>query len=144
MKIMLFISKMFSIKMLIRAAISIVTLVILLIVFNIINPVDKINFFNYPLSKENLQFYKALKKAVKHQKQNIPLKNLTSFNWDKANVYGPYRILDEIPWRSDDCYWTVVFKNKEKVIPIRVSRGLVDIEPLLHKNALKPKGLIYF
>ncbi len=100
-----------------------------------INPVDGINFFGYPTSKEQVELSRRFRRDISEGRRDFLLRSLTPFKWDSVLFFEPYGMLSRTspPWRFNEGYWTMAFKvagEKDYSRLIRISRGIADFDCL--------------
>lgn len=93
-----------------------------------------------PMSKEEKYVDRRLSTLVESRSGSISLKSITSFEWERVcalDTYSrredveqligmKYPDYDTLPWVGRDSYWGFLFIDRDrKVIPVRISRGLV-------------------
>jgi hypothetical protein len=113
--------------------------------------------FYYKYTSEERFFYKSLKNIIKQQEKNfnIPIYQLTNFDWNKMWYFGPYnyRLKEDgvtiqgkyyknncsnTPKLDNDGMWALVF-IKDDVIRYIIRGNIIgyskiDTEPLFYKN----------
>jgi hypothetical protein len=89
-------------------------------------------------TKQDKQFEKALKKAIKSGAKEVYLKDLTDFEWERVYCLAPYGVetFNGIKWTGlscfeygaiDESHWGLLFVDSNKnTIPICIKRGIID------------------
>ena len=108
-------------KYILIGVIGIVVIFFALKMTGFINPIDGVNIFRYPVSKENVYFVKQLKKAIRQGKTEIPLSDLTNFDWDEVVFVGSYSAFQDqkrnlCGARDFDGSWGLAFIKKGQII----------------------------
>jgi len=86
-------------------------------------------------TKQEKQFEKTLKKAIKSGVKEVHLKDFTDFEWEKVYILGPYQIetFDGMKWTGSDClideaHWGLLFVDSNKnTIPICIRRRCIEM-----------------
>jgi hypothetical protein len=85
-------------------------------------------------TKQEKQFEKSLKKAIKSGAKEVHLKDLTDFEWERVYRLGPYQLetFDGIQWNgtsclSEDSQWGLLFVDSNKdTISICISKKIAE------------------